>query len=399
MVICEIEIKNFKSFEDVWVKLSNFNVIVGDSASGKSNFVEVFQFLKDICDDFDAAMNAHGGHNLQNINLRSAVPFCIKATIGNGEPFLTRGHDSNEIQYTSIEYELCIAFNGNSSPDINETVRFSFRINDDENSLVLINQDRRISAGFENDNLDLEDFIPKSLLSIVNGNLAEKQGLIINSPLAAVPFLWSDYFKSINYYNFDSKFCRLDDGRGKAVLGEYGQNLPAVLENILNDKENRRTFLNLVSILIPYVEDIEVFKLEDGRRMFRLSEKYSDEPVLSSFVSDGTMHMLALIAALYFETGDIILIEGPERNIHPALFMQLVSMIKEVSDKKQVIITTHSPEILNFCDLADIHLITRNDEGFSRITNPVDKGDIKEFIDGLGIGQVFVDGYLDFGIE
>ena len=141
MVISEIEIKNFKSFEDVCVKLGNFNVVVGASASGKSNFVEAFQFLKDICNDFDAAMNVHGGHFLQNINLSSAAPSCIKATIGNGEPFLTRVNENNdEIRYSSIEYELCISFTEDSSPSINETVRFNFKTNGDENSLLLINQ-------------------------------------------------------------------------------------------------------------------------------------------------------------------------------------------------------------------------------------------------------------------
>ena len=400
MVISKIEIKNFKSFEDVCVKLGNFNVIVGASASGKSNFVEAFQFLKDICNDFDAAMNIHGGHFVQNINLSSTAPSCIKATIGNGEPFLTRVNENNdEIQYNSIEYELCISFNEDSSPNINEIVIFHFKTNGNENSLVLLNQDWKINAEFENDNLELEDFIPKSLLNIVNNNLAEKHGLIISSPLASVPFPWSDYFKSINYYNFNPKFCRLDDGSGKAVLNEYGQNLPAVLENILKDTEKRRTFLNLVSILLPYIEDIDVFKLEDNRRVFRLSEKYNRQPVLSPFVSDGAMNILALISALYFETGEIILIEEPERNIHPALFIQLVSMIKEVSDKKQVIITTHSPEILNWCDLEDIHLITRNNDGFSKFTKPVDNEDVREFIDELGIGQVFVDDYLEFGNE
>ena len=345
-------------------------------------------------------MNIHGRHFVQNINLNSNFPSCIKATFGNGEPFLTRINENNDkIQYKSIEYELCINFNKDLSPKINENVTFNFKINDEDNSLILVNEDWKITAGFGNDNLELEDFIPKSLLNIVNSNLKEKRGLIINSPLAHVPFSWSDYFKSINYYNFDSKFCRLDEGSGKTILGEYGQNLPAVLENILNDGDVKRTFLNLVSILLPYVEDIKVFKLGDNRRMFSLFEKNNAEAVLSTFVSDGTLNILALICALYFEKGDIVLIEEPERNIHPSLFIQLVSMMKEVSNNKQIIITIHSPEILNYCDLEDIHLITRNKDAFSKFTKPIDNEDVKGFIDELGIGQVFVDDYLDFGCE
>ena len=108
---------------------------------------------------------------------------------------------------------------------------------------------------------------------------SEKHELIINTPLSAIPISWANYFKSINYYDFDPKFCRLDDGTGKAELTQLGQNLPLVLEQIINDSEKQRRYLNLVSILLPYIEKIDVVSLEDNRRMFRLSEKYNRLPV------------------------------------------------------------------------------------------------------------------------
>lgn len=408
MNISRIEIKNFKSFENVNVDLNDFNVLVGASASGKSNFIEAFQFLKDISDDFEKGINAHGGLFFQNLNLKSDTPSCIKVTFRNNDSFITRVIPDSDfkIQYNSIEYELCINFKDNSQELINENVKFNFNIcRDDkkiyENTLVLLNKNWQVTASFECEEkyIDLEHFVPKSLLNIVNDNLSEKHELIINTPLSSIPITWANYFKSINYYDFDPKFCRLDDGTGKAKLTELGQNLPRVLEQILNDDEKQRRYLNLVSILLPYIENIDVISLEDNRRMFRLSEKYNKSPVLSPFVSDGTMNILALISALYFESGDIILIEEPERNIHPALFIQLVGMTKEVSQNKQIILTTHSPEILNYCDLNDIHLISRDNDGFSKVSKPVDNNEIKVFIDELGIGQVFIDDYLEFGNE
>ncbi|MBR0271092.1 MAG: AAA family ATPase [Methanobrevibacter sp.] len=408
MHIQRIEIKNFKSFENANVDLNDFNVIVGAQASGKSNFVEAFQFLKDVSDDFEKGINTHGGPFFQNLNLESYTPSCIKVILGSDDSFITRANPDLDfkIRYNAIEYELCINFKDNSQELINESVKFNFNIcRDDEkiyeNSLLLVNKNCHITASFEREEkyVDLEYFVPKSLLNIVNDNLSEKHELIINTPLSAIPISWTNYFKSINYYDFDPKFCRLDDGNGKVKLSESGQNLPVVLENILNDHEKQRKYLNLVSILLPYIEKIDVFSLEDNRRMFRLSEKYTKSPVLSPFISDGTMNILALISALYFESGDIILIEEPERNIHPALFIQLVGMMKEVSQNKQVIITTHSPEILNYCDLEDIHLISRDSNGFSKISKPINNEEIKVFVDELGIGQIFVDDYLEFGNE
>ena len=60
MKISNIEIKNFKSFKDVSAKLNDFNVVVGASASGKSNFIEAFKFLKDICEDFENGIYSQG---------------------------------------------------------------------------------------------------------------------------------------------------------------------------------------------------------------------------------------------------------------------------------------------------------------------------------------------------
>ena len=47
MKISNIEIKNFKSFKNMSVSLNDFNVVVGQSASGKSNFVSLLYFSED----------------------------------------------------------------------------------------------------------------------------------------------------------------------------------------------------------------------------------------------------------------------------------------------------------------------------------------------------------------
>ena len=62
---------------------------------------------------------------------------------------------------------------------------------------------------------------------------------------------------------------------------------------------------------------------------------------------------------------------------------------------KQVIITTHSPEILNNCDLNDILFISRDSNGFSKFSKPGDNDDVREFIKDLTIGELFVEGSLE----
>ena len=46
--ISKIKIHNFKNFKDLEIDLNRFNVVVGQNASGKSNFKKIFSFLNDI---------------------------------------------------------------------------------------------------------------------------------------------------------------------------------------------------------------------------------------------------------------------------------------------------------------------------------------------------------------
>jgi predicted ATPase len=48
MAIKRIRVTNFKSFKDLEVALGKFNVLIGANASGKSNFIRIFEFLRDI---------------------------------------------------------------------------------------------------------------------------------------------------------------------------------------------------------------------------------------------------------------------------------------------------------------------------------------------------------------
>ena len=51
MAIKKIKVSNFKTFKNLDLELGSFNVVIGANASGKSNFVEIFQFLKDVRKD------------------------------------------------------------------------------------------------------------------------------------------------------------------------------------------------------------------------------------------------------------------------------------------------------------------------------------------------------------
>ncbi len=407
MKLANIEIKNFKSFKDITVDLNDFNTIIGESASGKSNFIETFKFLKDICDDYEKGMRMHGNELLQNINLKSKTPTCIKVlfkednqSLGIKIPNKFNNDKNNRIYYTAIEYGLCIDFK-NDEEMITETAKLNYLIKEDnndnsyQNSIVMKNNNGHIEVNFENDEIiEKEFFVPDALLHIVNNNFNEEKGLLINSPLSSVPIPWSNHIKLFEFYNIDPKFSKMSPSPGTDILSEYGENLSYFLEKILSDSSKKKVFMNLVSDLLPHIKDINVFNLDNNGKLFRLLENYNQEEIISPFVSDGTVNILALISTLYFGKGRTIFIEEPERHIHPSLFISLIDMMKEVSSKnKQIIFTTHSPELLDYCDLEDICLISRDSEGFSTVSKPSNNKIVKQFMEELSIGEIFVDGY------
>ncbi|MBU4305038.1 MAG: AAA family ATPase, partial [Candidatus Omnitrophica bacterium] len=71
MSIKRIRVTNFKSFEKLEVDFGKFNVLIGANASGKTNFVQIFEFLRDIANSgLNNAVSMQGGvEYLRNINI------------------------------------------------------------------------------------------------------------------------------------------------------------------------------------------------------------------------------------------------------------------------------------------------------------------------------------------
>jgi len=125
--------------------------------------------------------------------------------------------------------------------------------------------------------------------------------------------------------------------------------------------------------------------------LLKLWEEYYEESLLANLLSDGTVDVVALITALFFEDKDVVIIEEPERNLHPHLISGLMELMKDAARNKQIIITTHSPEVVKHAGVENLLLISRDKEGFSTISRPAEKQDVKIFLENnLGLDEVFV---------
>jgi predicted ATPase len=169
-----------------------------------------------------------------------------------------------------------------------------------------------------------------------------------------------------------------------------------VLKRIIDDPEKKRKFSNLLRDTLPFVEEFSVQKFMDISLILTLRERYAKSRDLpASSLSDGTITIFAMIVMLYFEDKPFIVIEEPVSHLHPFLVGRVIAMMKEASLKKQIMVTTHSTEVVKHTGLADIILISRDSDGFSIISRPADKEEVKTFLENeIGIEELYIQNLL-----
>lgn len=417
MSIKEIRITNFKSFEKLEVDLGKFNVLIGANASGKSNFVQIFKFLRDIANSgLDNAVSMQGGvEYLRNINIGASENFSLKVVSDQEFRFARQTKKSFiGIEIYETTYEFTLKLKGKQKGGS------GFEIAQDN----LIQKCEFVKLGREKRKLQEKQKMGqgKITLSRANGKVKidldkpeevpikeddiyppflRDEKLPSNTLLLEMPFFLMptrlEAFSDISIYDFDPKLPKKATPiTGKAELEEDGSNLSIILKNITENKERRRKLFNLVKDLLPFIGNLDVEKFADKSLLFKLQEIYFKNKYLPAYlISDGTINITALIVALYFEKKPLTIIEEPERNIHPYLISKVVDMMKDASQKKQIIVTTHNSEIVKYAGLDNILLVSRDEKGFSTVSRPTDKEEVKTFLQNeIGIEELYVQNLL-----
>lgn len=420
MVVKKIRVTNFKSFKKSSIELGKLNVLIGANASGKSNFLEIFKFLRDVTTSgLDNAISLQGGvEYLRNMNIGPHENFSVTIVSDAPREGLAFLQDTEKGIIGAIPYEatydLAMEFNRS---------RLGFKIVRDrlvqkinfvrfvqEKKTKRLKQKEKVGSGevivFRvNDRIEIDlkgaEGMPIEKDDIVPPFLTKEKvppnTLILERPFFFTPPL-KEIFKGISVYDFDPKLPKkLTQITGKAELEEDGANLSIVLKNIIGQRDRKRKLFNLVQDLLPFVDDLSVEKFADKSLMFKLRETYfKRQYVPASLISDGTVNVTALIIALYFEKKPLTVVEEPGRNIHPHLISKVIDMMKDASEKKQIIVTTHNPEIVKYAGLENILLVSRDKEGFSTISRPADKVELRTFLKNeIGIEELYVQGLTE----
>ncbi len=417
MGIKKIKISNFKSFKDLEVHLNDFNILIGANASGKSNFIHVFEFLRDIANfGLDDAISMQGDiEYLRNINIGDKNIFSVEITSSYGED---RGYFGKEvdddiigIEMSEVFYKFSIQFyKGKSGYKIIEdklSVIFGLlklhkkkqkKEKVGEGTFSLTRNNGKIESEFNiptDIKIDKKDIFP---FMEIFSELELTKNLLLETPFLRMPFDVADIFQEVSVYNLDPKLPKKAIPiTGKTELEGDGSNLAIVLKKIMKGKEGMKQFSNIIHDVLPFVESIDVQKFADKSLLVHLKEIYSKDKLLPApFLSDGTLNITALIIALYFGKKPFVIIEEPERNIHPHLISKVVEMMREVSNKKQIIVTTHNPEIIKHAKLEEILFIARDKDGFSQVTRLAENEQVKIFLENeMGMDELYVQNLLE----
>ena len=426
MFFTNMKIKNFKSIASAEIDFAPFTMLVGANASGKSNLINVFKFISNIATEgIENAVALQGGiPYLTNMSLPKGNPIEISFSLdmSNEEWVRYTENKSVALKVQKMDYHFMIQPNlkGGGYHIVEDELTLTFACSHFDPSAKGKDRYTPINAQYSfvaekktakshiqlRNIFDSRHLIDDETKKLISKNITyqvfaricneDKNELMLYRVSMLLPPVFSES-TFIRIFDFDPKELKKASSMASTrILEENGSNLASVLHNILRTKENRDKLTTFLKTFLPFVNGISVENNLDRSFSYKIQENFSNRAFHSNFLSDGTVSLLAIIIALYFESlSNIIILEEPERNIHPKLLSNLLESAEDVSEEKQVIITTHNPEMLKHAKIESIRLIQRDSKGYTLISTPGNNETVKHFMkNDLGLDDLFLQDML-----
>ncbi len=370
-MIKEINIKNFKSIVDLTLDLGRFNVIIGANGCGKTNILEAIAFA--------AAANMRKLDNefLINRDLRLAKPELMVNAFEEGSYEMSEGplkELSNGVFYVRISEEgkkdrqVAVAYNGFE----NKWVNMSPYVNQEDYELIKKVQGTVLDEEVMDDNLEAirknrpEDFY--RLIALFQTPKSEINSFLIYHPT-------EKHLKEVK----DSPIF---------PLGIRGEGLLQYLKDKSQQSEYKGMFESINEglgmldwfdgVIVPVDLLNNEYKLSIGDRYLRDSMHFFDQ----RSTNEGFMFLLFYLTLFNSkDTPSFFSIDNIETALNPRLCTELTSRLIDTAKEKnkQVILTTHSPFVLDGLDLSDdevrLFVARRDIDGHTRVERVIYRED------------------------
>ena len=357
--VTRIKIENYKSIRRCDLELRDINILIGPNGGGKSNFISFFEMLNSFVDgNFQTFVKRRGGAN----NL------------------LYFGRKESKYIYGDIEFQ---------------NNRYEFRLlPDDEDNLFFQNEVGYYWNSTKN----------RWESKLISQNTYESK---LPDP-KTWPSDWGPW-KGIGYYVYNAiktwkvyhfhdtsrdsplrRKCLLDDNR---FLRPDGSNLPAFL--FMLEKRYPDHFKQIESAFRNITPFFDRFTLEPDMTNenyigLNWRQKESEHLFSAVHLSDGSLRMIALLTLL-LQPEELrpttIIIDKPELGLHPSAIQMIADIIKSVSEKTQIIISTQSPALISYFEPEDI-IVTEfidKETKFQRL----ERKELEQWLEEYSLGELW----------
>jgi energy-coupling factor transporter ATP-binding protein EcfA2 len=321
-----LRLKNWKNFQSVEVELPSRVFLVGPNASGKSNLLDVFRFLRDLVSPgggFQAAVERrHGVKALRCLAARrdSDIEVYVRVSPMDGS-----------VTVPSWEYTLVFNQGKNRPPQVRQ-------------ELVLKDGRALLQRPTEEDKRD-PDRLSQTHIEQVT----------MNQPFREL----ARFFEAVHYLHLVPQLVRESDRVSARSRDPYGSDF---LEQVASTPAKTRTarlkrILSALQVAVPQLSAIELWR--DAKGAPHLRGRYEH------WRAQGAMGLLWAV----LDGSGPLLLEEPELSLHPEVVRYIPPMFARVQKRRhrQIIVSTHSPEMLSDegIGLSEVLLLTPTPEGTS----------------------------------
>ncbi|MBN1965977.1 MAG: AAA family ATPase [Anaerolineae bacterium] len=318
MRFSHIVLENWRNFGHVEVPLQNRAFLIGPNASGKSNFLDAFRFLRDIAPpggSFRNAVESRGGvSRIRNFSARRYPDIAVEVTLSEG---------------------------------LDETWRYRLVFNQDNVSRPFVKEERV----WRGSNLLLNRPNEEDRQDEVRRYQTHLEQTSANRDFRDIASAFAD----VRYFHIVPQLVRDPErsiGRENDPYG--GDFLQQIAQANKRTQDARLSRIQeALKVAVPQLSEL---RFEVGERgELHLKGKYSHWRPRGAWqdetdFSDGTLRLIGLLWAL-FEGDGPLLLEEPELSLHPGIVRYLPQMMLRVqrSQKRaprQILLSTHSSDLL-----------------------------------------------------
>ena len=353
--ITKIIIKRFRSFPSAVFEMDNPVFVVGRNGSGKSNLADVFGFVAEAMSaPLQAVFDRKGG--IAAVRNRSAVK--------SAPPIMGLAFEFGS--FNGID-------GGRFAFEVKALPNYGFRVIR-EQCLVR----KRDGARWWFDRADTA--AGSTWSSNADGLTPALEPTALALPLVGGDERFAPIFKvlgAMRVYSIEpAKLRDMQDPDSGLALRPDGGNAASVLQELTRDRASplREEIHQFLEAIAPGTTSV-VPKKHGNKLSMSFTQTWGEgkKLIFDAFsMSDGTLRSLGLIMAVFQRPSpSVLVIEEPEATIHPGALGAVLDLIRRASKTMQVVVTTHSPELLDASWITDDNLrIVSWQEGASHLLLP-----------------------------